>query len=76
MEWVVNATPRPLYPRESPGTHCIGGRVDPSAGLDGFENSRLHRDSIPGPSSPWRVAILTELSRPTLIYCIISKVTS
>jgi len=25
MEWVVNATPRPLYPRERPGTHCIGG---------------------------------------------------
>ena len=25
-----------------------------------------HRDSIPGPSSPWPVTILTELSRPTL----------
>ena len=25
MGWVVNATPRPLYPRETPGTHCIGG---------------------------------------------------
>jgi hypothetical protein len=25
-KWVVNATPRPLYPRERPGTHCIGGR--------------------------------------------------
>jgi hypothetical protein len=23
--WVVNATPRPLCPRERPGTHCIGG---------------------------------------------------
>jgi hypothetical protein len=22
---VVNDTPLPLYPRESPGTHCIGG---------------------------------------------------
>jgi len=21
--WVVNATPRPLYPRERPGTHCM-----------------------------------------------------
>jgi hypothetical protein len=21
----VNVTPRPLYPRERPGTHCIGG---------------------------------------------------
>jgi hypothetical protein len=25
--WVVNATPRPLYPREWPGTHCTGGWV-------------------------------------------------
>jgi hypothetical protein len=31
---VVNATPRPLYPRERPGTHCIGGWVGPRAGLD------------------------------------------
>jgi hypothetical protein len=23
--WVVNATLRPLYLRERPGTHCIGG---------------------------------------------------
>ena len=72
MEWVVNATPRPLYPHENPGTHCIGSWVGPRAGLDGFEKSRLHRDSIPGPSSPWRVATLTELSRPTSIYCIVS----
>jgi hypothetical protein len=21
--WVVNATTRPLYPQERPGTHCI-----------------------------------------------------
>ena len=27
--WVVNATPRPLYPRERPGTHCTGGWVGP-----------------------------------------------
>jgi len=31
--WVVNATPRPLYPRERPSTHCIGGWVGPKAGL-------------------------------------------
>jgi hypothetical protein len=23
--WVVNATPRPIYSQERPGTHCIGG---------------------------------------------------
>jgi hypothetical protein len=26
---VVNATPPPLYPRERPGTHCIGGQTHP-----------------------------------------------
>ena len=32
---VVNTTPRRRYPRESPGTHCIGSWVGPNAGLDG-----------------------------------------
>ena len=50
--WVVNATPRPLYPRERPGTHCTGGWVGPRACLDGCGKSRPHWDSIPGPSSP------------------------
>jgi len=43
---------RLLYPRERPGTHCIGGCVGPRAGLDGCEKSRPHRVSIPRPSSP------------------------
>jgi hypothetical protein len=51
MGWVVNGKPRPLYPRERPGTHCIGGWVIPSADLDGCGKTR-HQDSIPGPSSP------------------------
>jgi hypothetical protein len=35
---VVSFTPRPLYPRErAPGTNCIGGWVDPRAGLDNME---------------------------------------
>ena len=38
--WVVNATPRSLYPRERPGTHCIGGWVDPRASLDWCGKSR------------------------------------
>jgi hypothetical protein len=67
---VVNATPRPLYP--PPGgkrrdTHCRGSWVGPRAGLHGRGKSRLHRDSIPGPSSQQRVAIPTEPSRPTLV---------
>ena len=32
---LVNATPWPLYPRERPGTHFIGGWVGPKAGLGG-----------------------------------------
>ena len=50
--WVVKATPRPLYPQESPGTHCIRGWVDRRAGLEGCGKSFLHQDSIPGPPSP------------------------
>ena len=45
MGWMVNATPRPLYPREWLGVHCIGGWVEPRAGLDGCGKSRPHRDS-------------------------------
>ena len=36
----VNVTPRPLYPRERPGTHYIGGWVGPKAGLDECGKSR------------------------------------
>ena len=42
-----HATPRPLYPREEPGTHCIGGWVGPGAGLERCGKSRPHWDSIP-----------------------------
>jgi hypothetical protein len=47
MGWVVKVTFRPLYPWETPGTHCIGGWVDPRVVLDGFGKSRPHRDSFP-----------------------------
>ena len=50
------STPRPLYPRERPGTHCVGGWVELRAGLDGCGKSLLHRDSILGPSSPYRLS--------------------
>jgi hypothetical protein len=40
MGRVVNATPRPFYPRERPGTYCVGGWVSPTAGLDGCGKSR------------------------------------
>jgi hypothetical protein len=38
--WVVNATPRPLYPRQTLDTYCIGGWVGARAGLDGWRKSR------------------------------------
>ena len=43
--------------------------MGPRAGLDDGVKSRLHRDSIPGPFSPWRVSITTELSRPKMYGC-------
>jgi hypothetical protein len=36
MGWLDKATPRPLYPREKPGTHCIGGWVELRVGLGGY----------------------------------------
>jgi hypothetical protein len=40
--WVVSFTPRPFYPRERAlGTHCIGGWVDPRAGLDNMEKKKF-----------------------------------
>jgi hypothetical protein len=40
MGRVINTTPGPLYPRERPGTLCIGGWVGSRAGLDGCGKSR------------------------------------
>jgi hypothetical protein len=44
--------PAALPPVKKFGTHCIGGRVGPRAGLEGRGKSLLRRDSIPEPSSP------------------------
>jgi len=35
MGWVVNATPRPLYPRDREPVPTIGGWVGPRVILDG-----------------------------------------
>jgi hypothetical protein len=43
MGWMVNATPRSLYPQERAGTHCIGGWVGPRIGLDGCGKLRPPR---------------------------------
>jgi len=52
-------------PGRNLGTHGTGGWVAPRAGLVGCGKSRAHRDSIPRPSSPQRVALRTTSSRPT-----------
>jgi len=57
-------TPAPLPTRKKPGTHFIRSWVVPRSGLDGYRKSRPHRNSIPGPSSPWRVATPPTLYRP------------
>jgi hypothetical protein len=62
-----------LYPQERPGNRCIGDRVGLTVGLDRYGKSSRHRDSILGPSSPQRVAILTELPRPHISYTSLKK---
>jgi hypothetical protein len=52
--------------RFTPGTHCIGGLVDPRAGLDDMEkilDPIVTRTPTPRSSSPQPVAIPTALSR-------------
>ena len=56
--WVVNATPRPLYPREWSCTHCIGGWVGPVS--TGAEN--LAPTGIRSPDRPARSESLYRLS--------------
>ena len=56
--------PAALLPRKRPSTHCTGGWLGPRVGLDGCGKSRPHQDSILGPSSPYRVVIPAEPSRP------------
>jgi len=64
-EWVVNATLGLLYPRERDSVFIVQGLGGPRSDLDECGKLLPHRDSIPGPSSPQRVAIPTELSGPT-----------
>ena len=56
--WVYNATPRPLYPREEDPVPIEqeAGSV-PGPVWTAAENFTEHRDSIPGPSSLYEVAI-------------------
>ena len=64
MGWVVITTPRPLYPRSRPGTHCIGGWVGPRAGLDRCGKSPP--TEIRSPDRPALSESLYRLSYPAL----------
>jgi hypothetical protein len=48
--------------------------VVPTAGLDRCKKSRPHRDSIPGTSSPWSVAIPNELSWSIVISTVLYNI--
>ena len=62
--WVVNATSQSLYPRERDPVPIVQeARWVSQPVWTGAENLTSHWDTIPGPSSPQRVAIPTEVSR-------------
>ena len=67
---MVNATPRPLHPRERPGTHCIEGWKGPTAGLDrggktrpppGFDTRTIQ--SVESRYTDWTITAQTKLQR-------------
>ena len=66
--WVVNATPRPLYSRETTGTHFIGGWVGPRAGAENFVPT-----GIRSPDRPAYSESLYRLSSPGLHYTRVSS---
>ena len=64
----VSVTPRPLFiSGKNPVPIVQEAGWDPGPVWTGAENPAPHRDSIPGPSSPWPVAIPTELPGPRSI---------
>ena len=58
-------------PRQENLYYCTGGWVGFRVGLDGCGKTRPHRHSIPGPSSPYRIDIQTELPRPSTTYILV-----
>jgi len=55
--------PCPFTPGKRPNTHCTGAWLGPWAGLDRCRKSRPYWNLIRGPSSPYRVSILTTVSQ-------------
>ena len=60
---MVNATPRPLYARERPGTHCIAGWVEPR-GRSGRARKISPPTGIRSPDRPARSESIYRLSYP------------
>jgi hypothetical protein len=58
--------PVSLHPGKNPGPHSSGGWVEPTAGVDGYDEEKIlcpHSGSRLGPSNPCRVTVLTTNSR-------------
>ena len=70
MGWGVNATPRPLYPRERPGTLCIGGWVAPGPVWTGAENLAPTSDFL---TAQPVASLFTDYAIPTYSSTINSK---
>jgi hypothetical protein len=56
--WVVNVKPRPFYPRERPGTNCIGGWGEGGAGsvwkgVETFPSNGIRSPDRPARSESW-----------------------
>ena len=72
--WSKSPPGRLTPKRERRGTHCTGRCLGLIASLCGFRKNHHYRDSIPGPSSPYRVALRTKLFLPTSNLTCFSKV--
>ena len=73
LGWVANATPRPLYPRERPGTHCIGGWNGHRNSLDGRGKKSYIglRVNYPLCLSVWIRLHLGIITIPNSIHCLL-----
>jgi hypothetical protein len=60
--WVVNATTRPFYPWERPGTHRTGGWAAPRPGLNTGEKNYIYlpslRMKVPDHVCLWKLAVV------------------
>jgi len=63
--WVVNATPRTLYPRERLGTHCVGAWMGLRASLDRCGKSRPPPGFDPRTAQPVDLSTLLDVIEST-----------